>query len=1315
MSYRGLTLTGLTSLCRRLAGALAAVACAAFAFVAVPAAVAFATLALGATPAFAAVTHSFEGSFGPDGTAATSFETPGALGVDQSTGNLYVEDLVAGTVQKVNSAHEPEAFTGVAPNIVGGKLTGFSFYKEKAPINQLAVNSVSHDFYVVNFGTNSLRAYQADGEPADFTAGPDAGTNELSGFSLLSGVAIDANGDIYAVDLFGGTVQIYAPSGEHLITISTGGGGSVAIDSLGNIYLMYLESAVEKLVPSEFPVTTSTTYTSAGVVDSNGSWGVAVDPTTNHLYVDEHNQIAEYDEIGARVDSFGDEGSGALTASEGLAVNAASGQVYASDSESKRQVDVFGPAVLVPDVGTGKATEIHPTSATLNGAVNPDGVEVTGCHFDYGTSTIYGQTAACVESVGSGTGSVSVQADVTGLTPGTTYHFRLQASNANGANVGSDATFATPPPPAISGESADNLTMETADLNAMVNPGGLPVEACAFEYGTEAGVYPHSLECSPSAAQLGSGNAPVAITQHLAGLEHDHAYHWRVVATNEAGTTIGSDHTFVYGAAGAGLPDNRAYEMVTPPQKDGAFIGSLPLSAPPMIAEDGSRMIISQLQCYGDASSCFPLRGGIGTADSFTRTSGGWVAKALAPPATEFSTNSWWLYNADEGTALYSAPTPPAGEDDFYARNADGAFQDIGPLTQPEAGPDTEALKDRANRAATSDFSHIVWEEADASSSWNFSATTGSTLFEYSGRGNRTPALVGVSGGQGSSDLISVCNTALGVHTDDPGLRTMSADGRAVFFTAEKCESGTGANAGREVPVKEVFARVENGEPGAHTVAISQPKALSALAIDAACSTEQCQLDISEPVNWRDGGFVAASADGSKVFFLSTQRLTDQASQDPSVSDTASSCAQTEGPGGCNLYMYDSEGSAGRFLTDVSAGDTSGDGPRVQGVMAVSNDGSHVYFVAKGVLTGMANERGQTASDGSENLYVFEQDAQHPSGHIAFIASLPPSDEQQSLLSGTEWRNGPEVANVTPDGRFLVFTSRAALTAGMPPGEGPSQVFRYDAQTGELVRISIGERGFNDNGNGGVGNASIVWSRHGSATRAGMARTNLTMSNDGAYVFFMSPIALTPGALNDVQIATSERGEAEYAQNVYEYHDGHVSLISDGRDVTTTGINEYCGLYSNVCLIGTDASGSNVFFSTADQLVPSDTDTQVDYYDARICTSADPCIHEPAVPLPPCLGEACHGTPAGTPSLLGAPTATFNGQGNLTSQSSGGATPRSLTRTQKLARALKACRGKRERRKRAACERLVRRRYGSVHKAKRPSTIGKAGRNGRGK
>src|SRR6185437_3178056 len=281
MSYRGLTLTGLTSLCRRLAGALAAVACAAFAFVAVPAAVAFATLALGATPAFAAVTHSFEGSFGPDGTAATSFETPGALGVDQSTGNLYVEDLVAGTVQKVNSAHEPEAFTGVAPNIVGGKLTGFSFYKEKAPINQLAVNSVSHDFYVVNFGTNSLRAYQADGEPADFTAGPDAGTNELSGFSLLSGVAIDANGDIYAVDLFGGTVQIYAPSGEHLITISTGGGGSVAIDSLGNIYLMYLESAVEKLVPSEFPVTTSTTYTSAGVVDSNGSWGVAVDPTTN--------------------------------------------------------------------------------------------------------------------------------------------------------------------------------------------------------------------------------------------------------------------------------------------------------------------------------------------------------------------------------------------------------------------------------------------------------------------------------------------------------------------------------------------------------------------------------------------------------------------------------------------------------------------------------------------------------------------------------------------------------------------------------------------------------------------------------------------------------------------------------------------------------------------------------------------------------------------------------------------------------------------------------------------------------------------------
>jgi len=73
-----------------------------------------------------------------------------------------------------------------------------------------------------------------------------------------------------------------------------------------------------------------------------------------------------------------------------------------------------------------------------------------------------------------------------------------------------------------------------------------------------------------------------------------------------------------------------------------------------------------------------------------------------------------------------------------------------------------------------------------------------------------------------------------------------------------------------------------------------------------------------------------------------------------------------------------------------------------------------------------------------------------------------------------------------------------------------------------------------------------------------------------------------------------------------------------------------------------------VFFTTADRLVPEDTDTQLDIYDARICEpeAGNPCIAPAPPALPPCLGEQCHGIPAATPSLLAPGSASFNGEGS---------------------------------------------------------------------
>jgi hypothetical protein len=595
---------------------------------------------------------------------------------------------------------------------------------------------------------------------------------------------------------------------------------------------------------------------------------------------------------------------------------------------------------------------------------------------------------------------------------------------------------------------------------------------------------------------------------------------------------------------------------------------------------------------------------------------------------------SFLNYYANQGTALFSIASPPGGQDDWYVGKSDGSFADIGPLTPPANG--AAGTQNTPVEAATPDLSHVVWDPSGQHGSggyWPFDSTLGrSSLYEYSGTGNSQPLLVGVSGGPGSTDLISVCGTSAGRGVAYAGASGLSVDGRTLYFTASQCSSGSGANANTQVPANTLYARIDNGTPAAHTVLISGRS-------PSGCVTPSC---LTSPP--RDAAFQRFSFDGSKAVFTSTQQLTDTGSEDSQSGDTGAQCENTTGPNGCNLYLYDFAQPAGPELTAVSAGDSSGGGPRVQGVVAMSPDGSHVYFVAKGVLTGAANNQEQTATDGSENLYVYERDASFPAGHLAFIGAL--SAANIGFLGSDQqinWHN--PTANVTPDGRFLVFASHARLTSDPPSTSGAAQLFRYDAQTGQLLRLSLGQGGFNDNGNSGRGNVTIV------PVFNSLTRTNPTMSDDGSYVFFQSPVALTPRALDDVPIDSG----GDFAQNVYEWHNGQVSLISDARDTSATNtlpcgtwqvINE--GEVSSVCLMGTNPSGSDVFFTTNDPLVPQDTDTtQLDIYDARICTAESPCIKQ-SPPLPPCLGEACHGIPSPTPSNLAPGTSSFNGEGNVT-------------------------------------------------------------------
>jgi hypothetical protein len=173
----------------------------------------------------------------------------------------------------------------------------------------------------------------------------------------------------------------------------------------------------------------------------------------------------------------------------------------------------------------------------LNATVNPRG-QSTSYAFQYGTTTAYGsQVPATAAPAGSGSSPVPVSAGLTGVARGTTIHYRVVATNADGASVGGDRTFTTLDPPVATTGDAGAVTASSATLTGSVNPRG-KATTFRFEYGTSTA---YGSEVTGSA---GSSTAAVSLATQVAGLTADTVYHFRLSATNADGTTVGSDGTF---------------------------------------------------------------------------------------------------------------------------------------------------------------------------------------------------------------------------------------------------------------------------------------------------------------------------------------------------------------------------------------------------------------------------------------------------------------------------------------------------------------------------------------------------------------------------------------------------------------------------------------------------------------------------------------------------------------------------------------------------------------------------------------------------
>jgi hypothetical protein len=198
---------------------------------------------------------------------------------------------------------------------------------------------------------------------------------------------------------------------------------------------------------------------------------------------------------------------------------------------------------IAPTASTGTAGNITASTATLTGSVNDSGVAVTAVTFDFGLTTSYGTSLVATPStLAAGTGATAVSAAIGSLSPGTVYHYRVDAAYTGGGSpaVGTDMTFTTVTPTAATG-SVSGIIVNGATLNGSVNDNGIAITSVIFEYGTDT---TYGLVASANPNTIAAGTGLTSVSAVISSLTPGTAYHYRVDATYNGITTSGADMTF---------------------------------------------------------------------------------------------------------------------------------------------------------------------------------------------------------------------------------------------------------------------------------------------------------------------------------------------------------------------------------------------------------------------------------------------------------------------------------------------------------------------------------------------------------------------------------------------------------------------------------------------------------------------------------------------------------------------------------------------------------------------------------------------------
>ncbi len=345
------------------------------------------------------------------------------------------------------------------------------------------------------------------------------------------------------------------------------------------------------------------------------------------------------------------------------------------------------------------------------------------------------------------------------------------------------------------------------------------------------------------------------------------------------------------------------------------------------------------------------------------------------------------------------------------------------------------------------------------------------------------------------------------------------------------------------------------------------------------------------------GSFQLASKDGSVAFISNTNPYDQGGFYSAPLTDDSDPNAEC-----CDLYRWERNAPFGERLTNITSSDGQGG---YMGVAGSSDDASRVYFTDSGVLA-------PGALRGLRNLYLW----QLGSG-VRFVATLAPSDEGVTGTNRTR-SSDPDAfkdARVSPDGAYLLFASRARLTSYDTGGH--KQIYRYDALQDELTCISCNRRTGSAIADAVLGSFAEIKTSKGLAVKSPMPAIWLprNLSSDGRTVFFDTREALVP---------TDSNGKVD----VYRWRDGQVGLISSGNSATDSSF------------LDASSSGDDIFFTTREPLVRSDSDTVIDVYDARVNGMLEPPVAQP------CVGDDCQTTPSPPPAFQTPGSSTFSGLGN---------------------------------------------------------------------